>query len=89
MDLVEIKEEIAELEQSDTTWQNIEKLAWLYIIRDNLKEYSFEQNESEFLAACQDADIQSLLELLDEHMEVVKVLHPKEYKSLIERIHQL
>ena len=89
MDLVEIKEEIAELEQSETTWQNIEKLAWLYIVRDNLKEYSFESKDSEFLEACQDADIQSLLELLDEHMEVVKVLHPKEYRALIDRIRKL
>lgn len=89
MDLIEINDEIEDLEQSETTWQNIEKLAWLYIIKNNLKEYSYDSKDSEFLQACQNVDVVSLLNLLDEHMEVVKILHPKEYRALISRIQSL
>lgn len=89
MDLIEINDEIEDLEQSETTWQNIEKLAWLYIIKNNLKEYSYDSKDSEFLQACQNVDVVPLLNLLDEHMEVVKILHPKEYRALISRIQSL
>ena len=45
-----------------------------------------ESYKSEFLAAASGVDITELLNILDEHMSVVKVLHPMEYESLIKMI---
>lgn len=36
MNAEEITEEITKLEQSETNWQNIQKLAWLYTVADHL-----------------------------------------------------
>ena len=88
MNIQEIKKEIKVLEKSETTWQNIERLSWLYSIREHFRPEMKFSKESEFLDICKKADLNSMLEILDEHMEVIKVLHPKEYQSLIERIQQ-
>ena len=45
-----------------------------------------ESYKSEFLAAASGVDITELLNILDEHMNVVKVLHQREYESLIKMI---
>jgi len=89
MDIREIEEEIEDLELSETTWQNIDKLSQLYIIRNNFIKDGQSYGDSEFLKACENVDVKSLLILLDEHMEIIRMLHPKEYSALIDRIHQL
>lgn len=47
------------------------------------------QTDSEFINVCIDKDIVAVLEVLDEHMEVIKLLYPKEYQSLITKIKNL
>lgn len=86
MNIQDIKEEIEILEKSETNWQNIEKLSWLYSIRSNYRPKFAAKDKSEFIQACEDADFCNVFEALDEHMNVIKVLHPKEYVSLIEKI---
>lgn len=44
---------------------------------------------SEFLAECDGARIEDVLEIMDEHMEAIKVLYPKEHKAIIERLERL
>lgn len=44
---------------------------------------------SEFLEACDGAPIEEMLEVLDEHMEAIRILYPKEYDSIIMRIGEL
>ena len=41
---------------------------------------------SEFLEACNGAQIKDVLDVLDEHMEAIRVLYPREHKAVIERI---
>lgn len=41
---------------------------------------------SEFAAAARAAGMSRLLEVLDEHMECVKALYPKEYTAVIRRL---
>lgn len=41
---------------------------------------------SDFLAACDGAQIGLILDVLDEHMDAIRVLYPREYDSVIERI---
>ena len=53
------------------------------------REMSQESYASEFLIAASNVDVASLLYVLNEHMEVVKLLHPREYESLIKKIREL
>lgn len=44
------------------------------------------EHKSEFLAACDGSRIEDVLRILDEHMEAIMVLYPKEYKKIISMI---
>ena len=44
---------------------------------------------SEFLAACDGARIEDVLDVLDEHMAAIKVLYPMEYDALVQRLEEL
>ncbi len=46
-------------------------------------------NESEFMDICSSKEIKSVLEVLNEHFEAIKLLYPKEYESVIEKIKDL
>ena len=45
--------------------------------------------ESEFMNVCSLKPITDVLEVLNEHMEAIKLLYPKEYDSIIEKIKDL
>lgn len=102
LDLDEIKREIARIENGNTTYTAIEKLALLYIVLDHstpeepevevqqMPRYAYaaapEAPKSEFLAAVEKVPIEKALEVMDEHMEAIKLLYPKEYKAVIGKI---
>lgn len=44
---------------------------------------------SEFMDVCSQKEITAVLEVLDEHMEAIKLLYPKEYDSIIEKIRDI
>lgn len=41
---------------------------------------------SKFLEVCDGAEIEEVLKVIDEHMEAIMVLYPREYDALIEKI---
>lgn len=49
----------------------------------------FIQGESEFMNVCSQKDIKAVLGVLDEHMTAIKLLYPKEYDSIIEKIKEI
>lgn len=94
MNLNEIENEIERLENSETTYDTCYKLAALYAVRDRMgrkttrkAEYSFAR--SEFINAVNDAPLDGVLDILDEHMECIKILHGKEYSAIIRKIKEL
>ena len=93
LNLAEIREEIDKLEQMETNYQNCSKLAILYAIYDrNQKpdsrlQYSYAS--SEFLQVVAEAPIDEALAIIDEHMECIKALYPKEYSALINKIKKI
>ena len=101
MDISEIKNEIVTLEQGDTNWQNIQKLSWLYTVYDHMTHA--ENNNiivhtekgvmpdyaGEFGEAVSGVNIDSLMNILSEHMSVIKILHPKEYQAVLDRITEI
>ena len=89
-----INDEIIKLEAQPMTYAIADKLASLYIIQEHhsptaKKEVSPILEGSEFLETASSVDISSLLRILDEHMNVIQLLYPKEYEALIKKIKQL
>lgn len=96
--LDKIEQEIYDLEaRGETTYSLCERLAWLYIVRDHIREgqsgvaslsgnKTGKLNGSEFLEACSNIDFADLMAILDEHMTAVRIIAPKEYASVIRRI---
>ena len=96
INLQEVEREILDLEKKDTTYAVCERLAWLYIVRDHLKAETVEEKkkagrtgESAFLMACEGVEIGALLKVIDQHMEAVQVIYPKEYSAVVEKIERI
>lgn len=93
MDIQEIEVEIKRLEQEDNSYQNLSKLAVLYSIkdhyRDNRRITGYSYASSEFLNAVANAPIDGVLDILNEHMDAVKLLYPKEYSVIINKVRSL
>lgn len=94
--LDEIEREIKELEaRGDTTYNLCERLAWLYIVRDHIRpeheglRLTQKLDGSEFLALASGVNYSSLMEVLDRHMEALRIVQPKEYESVIGKIRAL
>ena len=96
INLETIEREISELEtRRDTTYSTCERLAWLYVVRDHLlpvaapSEEAVRSSGSDFLDACDGVPVSALMGVINEHVEAVRILYPKEYDSLLRRIHAL
>lgn len=45
--------------------------------------------KSEFLSACNGAPVDGVLMIMNEHMEAIRVLYPKEYTAIVEKLRSL
>lgn len=91
IDIDVIDSEIAALEDEETTYETCEQLAWLYVVRDHVgaKEDSETVPDvpgTEFLEVVSGRDVRGVMRVLAEHMEAIRVVAPKEYERVIERI---
>lgn len=101
MDMAEIEREIRKVEADRTSWNNCERLAVLYTVRDHQPEprpveYSYapaasveHYGDSEFLNAVEGVELMPLFRILDEHMSAVAVVFPKEYAAVLRKIREL
>ena len=100
MSLDEIANEINTLEQSDTNWQNVQRLSWLYTVYDHLSQDAvpimvhsvksvMPSYAGEFGQTVSGVNIDDLMNILSEHFSVIKVLHPKEYQAVLTRISEI
>lgn len=103
VDLDIINGTIAEWEAKDLTFLVVERLAWLYIVRDNaLMQVKEEKgvepvimpavalsSGSEFMEACSKANPVKMWAVLDELMQSVQMLQPKLYQATIDRLKEL
>ena len=99
IDLETIEREISELETRDTSYRLCERLSWLYIVRDNLLAKKYPPNEpsglkkslvgSEFLEIASEAPYEDVLRVIDEHLEAIRILYPKTYENVLQRIREL
>ena len=100
VDLDIINGTIAEWDAKDLTFLVVERLAWLYIVRDNALMRTKEEtgiepvlmpavaisSGSEFMEASSKADVTKLWNTLDELMDTLKMLNPKLYQATIDKI---
>lgn len=102
VDLDIINGTIAEWEAKELTFLVVERLAWLYIVRDNAlmraKDETGEEpvimpavamsSGSEFMEACSKADPVKMWNILDEAMETVKTIQPRLYDAVLRKLRE-
>ena len=91
MDLDAIRNEIYYLEDAETSFANCMRLAALYTVEGRLgkrpePKQLYSSSGSEFLQAASNAPIDGVLGVLDSHMELMRILYPKEYKIILNKI---
>lgn len=99
IDIDDIDREIERLEHTaNTTYGNCERLAILYTVRDKysggsekraVQEYSYAAPLSEFVSAFKAAPIDQALSLMDEHMQTIAILYPKEYDTILRKLNEI
>ena len=96
----ELLDAIEELEMSPATYQNAEKLATFYLLYDHLyvqkepttrietaREVKIDRyGDSEFLQAITGQKAEDVWLLMDELMATVKIMQPKVYGAVIEKL---
>ncbi len=89
----EVEATILELEGKDTSFAVCEKLAWLYIIRNELRGtpalIQCRDSNSDFARAVKGKDAKEVWDILSELMETLKVMNPRAYKETILRLDRL
>ena len=94
MDMAEIKREIERLEAGDTNYSSCTKLATLYTVRDGMtapdpavSAYSYADGPaSEFRSAINGVPMDYVLDVIEEHLDAVKIMFPKEYSAVLRRL---
>ena len=89
-----IEREIRDLEaRGETTYSQCERLAWLYTCRDHLlpatRDEPMALRGSEFLEACDGKPYASVMDVLDAHMDAMKVIYPREYEKVMGAVRAL
>ena len=94
INLDEINGEIAKLESQPASYGSIEKLSWLYIVRDHLtispapavtgKEIP--QGNSEFCCACAGKSINQVMDVMDELMDALMIIQPRLYDAVLVKL---
>ena len=85
----EINSEIAKLESLPASYQNIERLAWLYIVRDHLTEPvsgEMPKGKSEYFCACAGKSISEVMMVMDELMDTLLVIQPRLYQAVLMKL---
>lgn len=96
MNIEDIVSEIEKLEQSDSNWNNVQRLSWLYTVRDHMagdqprsEEPIVTSGSSVFLQSVGGKNAGSVMKVIDEMMEATQILNPKLYENVLIRINEL
>lgn len=99
IDLETIEREIDKLEHREASYRLCERLSWLYSVRDHLYEKIYPQegserlktalSGSEFLDAANGKPYEDVLKVIDEHLETIRMLYPKTYDGVVQRLREL
>ena len=90
----ELLDAIAEIESKESSYENCKKLVIFYNLYDRYysnvpeKEKKVTNNfrDEDFKEAIQTCDYNHLLDVIDELMECIKILNPKLYSSVLDKL---
>ena len=84
----EINSEIAKLESQPASYANIERLAWLYVVRDHLTDVrgNVPEGNSEYYCACSGKSVSEIMAIMDELMDALAVLQPRLYHAVLMKL---
>lgn len=88
INLDEINSEIAKLESQGTTYATIERLSWLYTVRDHIAEQpkgKIPDGESDFRKCCSGKAICEVMDVMDELMETLLIIQPRLYDVVMDK----
>lgn len=95
-DLEIIEAEIDRLEAKETSYYKCSRLATLYTVRDHLKPQAINDSAllpkmsgSDFLESASGKSCKDVLRVVDEHLETIRMLYPKTYSALVDKIREL
>ena len=93
INLDEVQKDIMSLKKMDTSYAACERLAWLILVRDELlKDKQSEviplnlQETSEFLTAINGKDTAAVFAIVDDLMDTLRVVNPRVYSSVLEKV---
>ena len=89
INLDEINTEIAKLEAQPLSYATLEKLSWLYTVKDHNTERptgEIPKGKSEYLCACSGKSVGDVMIVMDELMEVLAVIQPRLYGAVINNL---
>lgn len=99
IDLDMVEAEIAKLEMMPTSFYACRRLSTLYNVRDHLMDKMFPKEVSngpksslggsDFLDAANGKSYEDVMKVVDEHLETIRLLYPKTYSALVDKIRQL
>lgn len=91
--LKQVENDIVELEAKDTSFAVCQRLAVLYVVRDNLRAYETEKpdalhtkSSSEFLSLVNGKNTTEVWQVMDDLADALKVLHPRIYNELLDNL---
>ena len=95
IDFSAVDDEIAWIEDNCTAddEQSVQRLSALYTVREHLgrqpEEYIEDYSGSEFLEAASGVDMDGFMRVMDEHMEGLRIVFPREYDSVMAKVRSL
>ena len=89
LNIDEINGEISKLESMPTSYATIEKLSWLYTVRDHMPKVSGNEmpvGDSEYYCACSGKSIGEVMSVMNELMDALMVLQPRMYAAVLSKL---
>ena len=83
LNLDEIEQEIADLENGETTYINLQKLTYLYTVRDH---YVCSTDGTDFLKAIAGKDRNKIFSIMDDLMTELSSVKPTIYNRVMQKI---
>ena len=85
--LDEINDEIAKLESQPASYATIEKLSWLYTVKDHLSPGGgIPSGKSEYMCACKKKSVPEVMDVMDELMDALVIIQPKLYYAVMDKL---
>lgn len=87
IDINEINGEIQKLENLPLSYQTLERLSWLYTVRDHISHPVIECfGDSECMKACAGKPIDQIMPVVDELMDTLLIIQPRLYDAVMSRL---